>query len=135
MYRFEISLERELTHQDFDLWLTRYKDAWEARDPQAAVLLFTEDAHYYETPFSSPLSSRDEIYSYWSHMPRRQENLHFSYQILAVESDVGVARWQTSFERLPTHKTVALDGILQATFDDTGLCQIFEEWWHRLEGI
>jgi nuclear transport factor 2 (NTF2) superfamily protein len=124
-----------MKHQDFDLWLTRYKGAWEARDPQAVALLFTEDAHYYETPFSAPLSNRADIYEYWSNIPRNQKNIHFTYQILAMENNVGIARWQTSLERMPSLKTVALDGILQATFDATGLCQLFEEWWHRLEEI
>jgi hypothetical protein len=51
-----------------------------------------------------------------------------------VDDDFGIARWQAHFNRLPSCEPVALDGVLQATFVETGLCRIFREWWHRQEG-
>ena len=120
--------------KDFEHWLEGYKSAWENRDPQAAADLFSTDAQYYETPFTEPFIGRAQIFNYWADVPRHQTNINFSYQILAVAEDSGIARWRADFQRLPSRKPVALDGVLQATFDENGLCQLFEEWWHRLEG-
>jgi hypothetical protein len=123
-----------MTVKDFDGWLSRYKSAWETRDPQVAAKLFTEDARYYETPFSAPFSGRENIYRYWSDVPLKQENIDFTYHILAVIGASGIAHWQARFNRLPSCEPVALDGVLQATFVDPGLCRIFRGWWHCLEG-
>jgi hypothetical protein len=62
-----------------------------------------------------------------------QEDVHFSYEVLAVHKNVGVAYWRAVFIRLPSRKRVTLDGIFRVEFAGDGKCQIFREWWHRLE--
>lgn len=120
--------------KDFENWLRKYGDAWEKGDPDAAEALFTSDAQYYETPFDDPLIGLDEIYKYWKdNAVLGQEEIHFSYEALAVHKNVGVTHWRANFIRLPSGNRVKLDGIFKIEFSDDGKCQIFREWWHRIE--
>ena len=117
----------------FGEWLDAYGRAWETGDPEAAARLFAEDAAYYETPFDEPMRGRAQISEYWSDVPRYQDEIGFSYEVLAVSGGEGVARWSASFVRLPAGTPVELDGILLAKLDAGGRCTEFREWWHRRE--
>jgi SnoaL-like domain len=117
--------------ETFEAWLDAYGRAWETGDREAAAELFTEDAAYHETPFDEPMRGRAEISEYWSDVPRLQENVRFSYEILAASE--GVAHWRADFLRLPSRTPVRLDGIMLARLDAEGRCAEFREWWHRRE--
>lgn len=62
-----------------------------------------------------------------------QEDVRFRAEALSASGDTGIARWRCSFRRRASGRTVDLDGILVARFDDAGLCTEFREWWHRAE--
>ena len=119
--------------ETFGVWLDAYGRAWETGDPEAAAQLFTEDASYHETPFDEPMRGHEEISEYWSDVPRHQEDVRFSYEILATSEGEGVAHWNADFLRLPARTPVRLDGILLARLDADGRCAEFREWWHRRE--
>jgi uncharacterized protein (TIGR02246 family) len=116
-----------------DSWLGAYKRAWEDRDPEAAADLFTADAAYHETPFDEPLRGREGILDYWSAVPRTQEGIEFSYEVLATTEAGGVAHWRAEFTSLPSRSAVDLDGILLVKLDADGKCTEFREWWHKRE--
>lgn len=118
----------------FDDWLKAYGRAWEERDPDAAAALFTDEADYYETPFDEPFSGREAIFAYWADVPKYQNAIRFRYEILAVTGDTGIARWWCDFNRLPSGRSVSLDGIFVVTMaGGSDQCAVFEEWWHRQE--
>ena len=124
-------MRRSVDSEIFGGWLDAYGRAWETGDPEAAAELFTEDAAYHETPFDEPMEGRAEISEYWSGVPRFQEDIRFSYEVLAASE--GIAHWSADFLRLPARTPVRLDGILLAKLDAGGRCTEFREWWHRLE--
>ncbi len=71
---------RTRTSSLFEKILSQYKTAWEKRDPDLAVELFTANATYQEDPFDGrPLRGRKEIYAYWEEIPRYQRNISFTY--------------------------------------------------------
>ena len=121
-----------MDRETFKGWLEAYGRAWEAGDPEAAAELFAEDAAYHESPFDEPMRGREEITDYWSEVPRSQDEVRFSYEILATSQEQGIAHWSASFMRLPDRTPVELDGILLAKLND-GRCTEFREWWHRRE--
>ncbi|UCG65931.1 MAG: nuclear transport factor 2 family protein [Deltaproteobacteria bacterium] len=123
-----------ISFKDFDNWLRRYGDAWEKGDPGSIKALFTSDAQYYETPFDAPMIGLDAIIKYWrDNAVLSQEDVSFCYNVLAVDRNVGLARWSAHFKRLPSGNRVKLDGIFKAEFSDDGKCGVFREWWHRIE--
>ena len=125
-----------LTEADFAGWLDRYKAAWEARDPDAAMALFAVDASYRETPFAAPMRGRAAIGDYWrDRVQAAQAAVAFSCDVLAVTGDTGLAHWRAQFDWRPTRRRVALDGIFLCRFRDGSdgdlRCAVLEEWWHR----
>jgi uncharacterized protein (TIGR02246 family) len=124
-----------MTRAEFKKWLEAYRQAWETRDPEVVVQLFAEDAAYQDTPFAEPMRGRPAIRAYWvSVVTRRQEQIKFGYEILAVTKNTGMARWQASFVRSDSNQPVSLDGIFLLTFDAENRCRSLQEWWMRQEG-
>jgi ketosteroid isomerase-like protein len=126
-------MRREL----FERWLRKYKDAWESRDPEAAVAIFTDDATYQENPFHDPMRGSSEIRDYWVANTNVQEDVNFNFEIIATDGDVAVNHWRVSF--VSTDKSgsdvnlggpVEIDGIFKFRLDSDGLCPEFREWWH-----
>jgi len=115
-------------------WLDAYGRAWETRDPDAVIKLFTEDATYQETPFSEPMRGRAAIREYWAEkVARSQEQVSFGYEVLALAGDLGLAHWWASFVRIRSRSHVKLDGVFLLTFDSQDRCRALREWWVRQE--
>lgn len=119
--------------RQFERWLQRYGEAWEGQNADSAAGLFTENAKYYETPFDEPMVGRDRVYAYWREGTGAQREVRFGYDVLAINRDMGIARWTASFTRVPSGIAVRLDGILTVLFEQDGRCSEFREWWHRQE--
>src|SRR5262245_51431638 len=118
---------------DLNVWLERYKKAWEERDPEAAASLFNDDVNYYETPFGPPARGKDGIRTYWSAATQHQKDIHFTYEIVSAGVNIGVARWSAEYTRVPSEVRARLDGVFVLEFDDIGRCESLREWWHRTE--
>lgn len=118
----------------FNKWLAAYGMAWEEGDPQKAADLFAGEASYQVTPFDDPMVGKNAIQAYWQAGPgNSHQGTSFTYRIISVRGNEGIAHWKASFRRVNTSKLVELDGILVAEFDDSALCSDFKEWWHRRE--
>jgi hypothetical protein len=85
----------------FRSWLEAYGAAWEARDPEASARLFEEDGTYQVTPFLEPMRGQQAILEYWTQVARTQEDIKFGCEVLALTSEMGIARWWASFVRIP----------------------------------
>jgi SnoaL-like domain len=111
-------------------WLDAYGRAWEARDLKAVVALFAEDGTYQESPFVEPMRGRPAIAAHWSRATGPHTNVHFEYEVLALDSNQGIARWCCSFVRVPAKASLELDGIFVLQFDREGGCKSLREWRH-----
>jgi SnoaL-like domain len=120
-----------MNRESFQRWLENYGRAWERRDARAAAELFPERATYQETPFVEPLRGREAILAYWANVCRTQENVHFGFDVLAVDEEAGLAHWWATFARLPQRKRLALDGIFFIALDSENRATSLREWWHR----
>jgi ketosteroid isomerase-like protein len=115
----------------FNIWLESYGRAWMQRDAQAAAELYTENATYQVTPFSDPLQGRPAILDYWTHVAETERDIQFTYEILAITQEAGIARWRASFQIVPQDLSTQLDGIFWITLDNSGRCTSLKEWWHK----
>ncbi len=123
--------QAQLTSAKLDSWLAGYREAWEKRDAERAVQLFTENARYQEMPFDAPKSGRAGIREYWSGVTADQRDIEFHSQTVAVNGNTGVAHWSAKFKQASTGMTVELDGVFVLELDPkTGLCSTLREWWH-----
>jgi SnoaL-like domain len=115
----------------FQQWLDAYGSAWQTRNPQAAVALYTDDGTYQVTPFLEPLRGSRAILDYWTEITRTAENISFAYEILTVTEQFGIAHWQASFVRTPPGLPTKLDGIFVIRLNVEGKCTSLREWWHK----
>lgn len=120
-----------MERERFEAWLDEYGRAWETRDPEAVVPLFSDDALYEETPLAEPMRGKDAIREYWSNVPRAQANVKFEHEIVTLTGNTGIALWRASYDPIPEGgDRVAIEGVLFASFDEQGRCSRFREWWH-----
>src|SRR5687768_6666812 len=102
-----------MTLHDFVDWLSRYGDAWMARDPVAAASLFSSSAVYHETPFDQPLIGSRGIQQYWTQgAEQNQRDVKFEATPIALENDRGLAHWRATFTRVASNVPVEVDGVL-----------------------
>ncbi len=118
-----------MDHARLTQWLDAYGEAWEQRDPDQVVPLFTEDAVYAESTWAPPAVGHDGIRRYWEGATEPQRDVSFGYEIVTV--DPAVARWWASYTRDAAE--YELDGVFLLDFDPaTGRCSRLREWWfHR----
>jgi hypothetical protein len=117
----------------FQLWLDSYGHAWESQDHQAFASLFSDNVSYHANPFSEPLNGRSAILDYWSNVIQSQEQIRFSYEVLAITQDIGIAHWWVSFVHISSKTKVKLDGISIISLNSENCCSNFKQWWHWLE--
>lgn len=123
-----------VTQSDFERWLSAYGSAWQGRDPEAAARLFSEDARYYWTPLDPPQCGPAGVAAAWQAAVSQQQDVKFTFEILAVAGDKGIASWRADFLRLPDRAPVRIEGVMTADFADAGHCRVFREWWHASTG-
>lgn len=122
-----------LTHGYFQQWMETYGKASAENDPRAAANLFAENAAYYETPFAEPLVGHETIFQYWNKGAQTLKDKESSFEILAVNHNAGIARWQSKFTVIESGKRFELDCLFVVEFSEKGLCHTFREWWHIQE--
>jgi ketosteroid isomerase-like protein len=120
----------DLTDQQLTSWLAGYEEAWETRDAQKAVKLFTSDAQYLVDPYSAPFAGHESIHNYWSTVTADQSDVDFTSEVLAVRQNTGIAHWHAEFTVVSSGAKVILDGIFVLDFDTNGECTSLKEWWH-----
>lgn len=124
--------DQKVNLESLRAWLECYRLAWEGRDSDAVVRLFSEDATYQETPFTQPLRGREAIRQYWSRVVvDSQEQIGFGYEVLAFAEVTAIAHWWASFVRVSSKGRVSLDGVFLLTFTPEGFCRELREWWVR----
>ncbi len=117
-----------MDREALESFLGNFKAAWENRDPEAAVALFTEEATYATSPFQLAMVGRRAIRAFWNDVPRLQTEVSFSASPVAVESDVGVAHYWARFRRLNDDRRVEQDGMMMVRLDSAGLCHDLGLW-------
>jgi hypothetical protein len=120
------------TPDEFTRWLDGYRDAMIRLDANAAGELFGNDASYRESPFAEPIEGRAGIVAYWHMVAGVMRDVDFSFDVLAVAGDVGVAHVRDRLTRVPSGRRASYDGIFFARFDSELRCVEFREWWVEL---
>ncbi|MCB2200248.1 nuclear transport factor 2 family protein [bacterium] len=123
-----------MSDERFKTWLQAYGKAWEEKDAEAFVALFSKQAYYHWTPFRTPYVGHEQIAAAFNEAVSTQENITFHFTRLNNDGFPAVAHWRTTLNRIGSEKDVVFDGILTVEFDDEdGLCRVFREWSHSSE--
>ncbi len=75
-----------------------YKEAWEKRDTEKILRIFTKDATYQERPIDKPFVGHKGIKKYWTDkVVGEQENIRFKLKKIYVDGNNAVAEWEAKF--------------------------------------
>jgi hypothetical protein len=118
-------------HGQLGSWLQRFGRAWKERDPNLAAALFSDDGSYRETPFDEALRGAEAIRAYWVKLPKTRKDIGFTFAILAITDQWGIAHWHGCYTPIDGTTRLELDGILLVSLDDDGRCREFQEWSNR----
>lgn len=108
----------------FTDWLERYARACQENDGAAGAALFADHAEYYPSPFAVPWRGRLEIEANWPDEPGLLNGFACELEPVALEGEVGVARWWARYGDGAEFSSVFL-----LRFDGDGACTEFTEWY------
>jgi ketosteroid isomerase-like protein len=112
-------------------WLRDYRRAWERADPDAAAVLFTEDASYRSQPLLPPNAGREGIRRYWARVTTDQRAEEVRWGGPLIDGSRVAVEWWTSLTNTDgSESTVA--GVLLLRFDGDGLCAELRECWNEI---
>jgi len=111
-------------------FLEKYRKAWEKADAELAASLFTRDAVYQETPFCTPVVSRDAIRAYWHRARRNLKDVKFIFRQPLVQGNALVTEWTCSFTHASSGKRRELRGVLLARFKGEQ-ARTIRQYWHQ----
>ncbi len=107
-----------MTHEEATKLIEVYGKAWETRDPELIVTIFTEDATYND-PKEPENIGREAIRQYWvTKVIGEQEDIKFDLRHLWVDGDSVIAEWHATFK--DTKRNILIDMIEVAIFTVKG---------------
>jgi len=113
-----------------ELWLRSLADAWQARDPDAAAALFTDDGTYSTHPFAPPRRGRAAIRAYWAGEVAGQRGIAVRFGVPVSSGDRVVAEWwATMRDESADPPASTLAGIVVLRFAADGRCAELREYW------
>lgn len=115
-----------ITRPEVNTWVSQLVHAWESRQPEHALGLFTDCVEYLETPFSpNAAEAPNGIALLWEEI-LSQSNISISTEVLSVESNVATVRYDATFETNgSSHSSSGTWAIRFAS----GRCSSFRQWF------
>jgi uncharacterized protein (TIGR02246 family) len=94
-----------------------YGKAWETRDPELIVTIFTENATYND-PKEPENIGRDAIKEYWQYkVIGEQEDIHFDIRNVWVDGDTVIAEWHATFKDIKRNLFIDMLEVAIFTID------------------
>ncbi|WP_416896602.1 MAG: YybH family protein [Minwuia sp.] len=122
-----------VTMEQFDRWLQDFGAAWQNLDAEQVAALFDPEAAFFETPFGPPKRGQQAILAHWREALSKQSDVVFMYRALAVNGDLGLARWAAQFNLIEAGVRIEFDGMLECRLGDSGDARLLRLWWHDRE--
>lgn len=121
-----------MTREDVERWVQAYRRAWETNNAQDVASLFSDDAQYFTEPFAQPWEGRDTIVGNWLERKDEPGTTTFSFEVLAVDGDLGVVRGETEYRDPPRRYA----NLWLVRLQPDGRASLFTEYWvkHREPG-
>lgn len=110
-----------MTKEEAKKLIEIYGRAWETKDPNLIISIFTQDATYND-PHEPINEGREAIRKYWiSKVVGEQDNIHFSLRNLWLDGETVIAEWDATFTDIKRNlqiemTEVAIFGIREGKF-------------------
>src|SRR6059036_197967 len=110
---------------DVAAWVERYRRTWESNDPDDIESLFADDGRYLTEPYAEPWAGREAIVRGWLEHRDEPGQTEFTFEVIAVDGDLGIVRGQTKYLDPPER---VYSNLWLVRLDGDGRCREFVEW-------
>ncbi len=117
-----------LTPGDGQDLFARWKRAWERRDPDALLELFSEDAEYRVDPFMQPLSGAVAIREHWNAIVAAQDHVEFDAERVWVSGRTVLGSWHVALTQRASAERLRVRGFSTMELDESGHITRMREW-------
>jgi ketosteroid isomerase-like protein len=107
-----------------------YGRAWETRDADLVLSVFTEDATYQENPFSEPMAGHGAIRNYWEQATGPHRDVKFHWEHTGSSGKLHFIEWACTFTRPDVKGRIELRGIMLIELRGERIFR-FREYWVR----
>lgn len=108
-------------------------DGWSRGRPDLILSVFSDDAVFVETPFSTPLTGQVAIREWASDIPYQQSEPTFTTGEIFVVGPWFSTEFKLTFRRRKTGEWVEARGALFAETDGARITEL-RMYWHRYNG-
>lgn len=112
---------------NYKAWLEKIKKAWESKDYTLLATMFPDRLTYFESPFLSQFTTKQQVVDEWKKGLEKQQDIHFDSDILYENDNECFAHWIASFVR--NKKIDTLDGVFHFRLNEKHECTYFKMWW------
>ena len=123
-----LSVPTNLTPGDGQDLFARFKRAWEGRDPDAMLELFSKDAEYRIDPFMEPMTGLNAIRDHWNGVVAAQDHIEFDAERVWVVGRTILGSWHVALTERATADRVRVRGFTTMELDDQGRIARMREW-------
>ena len=107
-----------MTHKEATKLIEIYGKAWETKNPELIVTIFTEDA-LYNDPHEPENIGKDAIKKYWKYkVVDRQNDIKFNLKNVWVDKDTVIAEWNATFKDVKQNLFIDMIEIAICTVKD-----------------
>ena len=100
-----------MTHEVARQLIEVYGKAWETRDPDLIVTIFTDEATYND-PKEPENIGREAIRQYWvTKVIGEQDNIKFDLRNLWIEGDTVIAEWHATFTDTKRNLNIEMEEV------------------------
>jgi ketosteroid isomerase-like protein len=117
-----------LTPGDGQDLFARIKRAWEERDPDAMLELFSEEAEYRPDPFEPPFEGANAIRAHWNEIVAAQDHVEFDVEHVWVVGRTVLGNWHVAVTQRDTAERRRVRGFTTMEVDAEGLVVRMREW-------
>ncbi|MEX1343525.1 MAG: nuclear transport factor 2 family protein [Candidatus Limnocylindrales bacterium] len=129
-------MPNDLTPGDGQDLFASFKRAWEGRDPDAMLELFSEHAEYRADPFLEPMRGLVAIREHWNAIAAAQDHVEFDAERVWVSGRTVLGSWHAALTERATAERVRVRGFSTMELDDQGRIVRLREWrLRRVVGI
>jgi ketosteroid isomerase-like protein len=131
-----VSVPTNLTPGDGQDLFARFKRAWEERDPDAMMELFSDDAEYRIDPFMEPMTGLVAVREHWNGVVAAQDHIEFDAERVWTSGRTVLGSWHVALTERATAERVRVRGFATMELDDHGRIVRMREWpVRRVVGI
>jgi ketosteroid isomerase-like protein len=106
-----------------------YQTAWEQRDWELILTIFTKDAVYHERVLQEPIRGHQGIAAYWKEkVVKGQASISFTLLNTYIEGTTGIAEWEVYFDDVVQRKRKHMKEIAILDFVDGKIASLREYW-------